>query len=162
MTNREWLNSMSDADFAHYIIASEEFKTIKDSYTDSVSGITKWLGEVKGSMDYLFKFNPMEKLKECKIIKYRYCSINNSCKECTDIKEYKKGIKAIKCLAKERKEVNRRGKISVEYYDKQGHPVVYCFGHIDPSTDELINTCENCRHNVKFAQEDLDKLIRES
>ena len=162
MTNREWLNTMSDAEFAYYIIDSDEFKTIKHSYIDSVRGITEWLGEEKGSKDWMYENVPNEKLKECSVFPSRYCNIDNDCKECSDLKERKKQSRAMLCLAKKYGEVKRRGKTSVEYYDKQGHPVVYCFGYINKFTDELINTCENCRHNVKFAQEDLDKLIRES
>ena len=61
MTNREWLNSLSDDDFAVWCIEGEDFNyftfrceqptprlyTIKVSNTSSISGLKKWLKQVR-------------------------------------------------------------------------------------------------------------------
>ena len=63
------------------------------------------------------------------------------------------------CPAKQKGEVRERGQASIEYYDDNHKPVYYCHGWIDKKTDELIETCTVCRQNVRYAQEDLDRLL---
>lgn len=65
------------------------------------------------------------------------------------------------CPAKLKGEVPRRGRASIEFRDKQGKPVYYCMGYVDKMNDELIGTCAACRQNVKYAQEDFEKAIKE-
>lgn len=42
MTNREWLNSLSDKELAEYL-ASDEFQILKMSFTYTSLGLEKWL-----------------------------------------------------------------------------------------------------------------------
>ena len=65
------------------------------------------------------------------------------------------------CPAKQKGEVPRRGRASIEFHDKQGKPVYYCMGYVDKMNDELIGTCAACRQNVRYAQEDLERAIKE-
>lgn len=65
------------------------------------------------------------------------------------------------CPAKQKGEVNSRGRASIEFHDANGKPVYYCMGYIDKMTDELIETCAECRQNVRYAQEDLERLKKE-
>lgn len=64
------------------------------------------------------------------------------------------------CPAKQNGEVPRKGRVSIEFHDKQGKPVYYCMGYVDKMNDELIGTCKACRQNVRYAQEDLEKKLR--
>jgi hypothetical protein len=66
------------------------------------------------------------------------------------------------CQAVKKGEVKQKGKPSIEYHDTNGKPVYYCHGYIDCGTEELIKTCANCRKNVIYAQEDLEKMNGES
>ena len=61
------------------------------------------------------------------------------------------------CKAKINGEVIKKGKASIEFY-KDGKPQYYCYGYVDASTDELIETCKNCKENVTYAQEDLEHI----
>lgn len=61
------------------------------------------------------------------------------------------------CKAVENGEVKRKGIASLEFY-VGSKPQYYCYGYIDKMTDELINTCKECRKNVIFAQEDYDAV----
>ena len=59
MTNREWLNSLSNEDFANWCVSAElhdyetntfkqpspKLDTIKYSYTQSEAGLIEWLGQ---------------------------------------------------------------------------------------------------------------------
>lgn len=65
------------------------------------------------------------------------------------------------CPAKQKGEVPRRGRASIEFRDKQGKPVYYCMGYVYKINDELIGTCAACRQNVRYAQKDLEKAIKE-
>ena len=56
--------------------------------------------------------------------------------------------------------VKERGKASIEFY-KDGKPQYYCYGYIDPRTDELLKECKECSEHVYKAQEDLEKWKRE-
>ncbi len=60
------------------------------------------------------------------------------------------------CKAVKTNEVPRRGKPSVEWH-KEGKPQYYCYGWKDNMTDELLEVCRNCKDNVIYAQDDLDK-----
>ncbi|GEM_PF-2000969 len=62
------------------------------------------------------------------------------------------------CQAVQNGEVKEKGKPSIECYDDNGKPVYYCYGWNDASTEELIETCSNCKRNVIYAQEDLEGL----
>lgn len=64
------------------------------------------------------------------------------------------------CQAVKNGEVKRKGKPSIEYHDDNGKPVYYCYGWIDYSTEDLIATCSQCKKNVIYAQEGLDKLLK--
>lgn len=55
------------------------------------------------------------------------------------------------CPAKAKDEVPSRGSPSIEFY-KDGKPQYFCIGWNDPKTDELIETCANCRQNVIYAE----------
>lgn len=61
------------------------------------------------------------------------------------------------CKAKINGEVKVKGQSSIEFY-KDGKPQYYCYGYNDISTDKLIETCKNCRKNVIYAQDDLEKI----
>jgi len=63
------------------------------------------------------------------------------------------------CRAKKTGQVKLRGKASVEWHDEDGTPHYYCYGYVDESTEELLPICRECRDNVIFAQEDLEKLL---
>lgn len=65
-----------------------------------------------------------------------------------------------KCPAVAKGEVKSRGRASLEYYTTDGKGVYYCIGYIDNQTEELMDTCSECRQNVKYAQEDLDAYVR--
>lgn len=58
------------------------------------------------------------------------------------------------CRAKMNGEVPKRGETSIEFY-KDGKPHRYCKGYVDNGTEELIETCKNCKENIIYAQEDL-------
>ena len=60
------------------------------------------------------------------------------------------------CKAVKTHEVPRRGKPSVEWH-KNGAPQYYCYGWKNNMTDELLEVCQNCKDNVIYAQDDLDK-----
>lgn len=62
------------------------------------------------------------------------------------------------CKAVENGEVKRKGKASIEYHDNNGKPVYYCNGWIDSGTDDLMETCSNCKKNVLYAQRDLEAI----
>ena len=65
MTNREWLNSLSDDDFAIWCIEAEEFNSeatkfkqptprlhqIRFSYTSSLYGLKEWLKQERQEND---------------------------------------------------------------------------------------------------------------
>ena len=57
------------------------------------------------------------------------------------------------CQAVKNGEVKRKGEPTLEFYDKQGKPVYFCYGYIDLRNDELIDTCANCRKNVRWEDE---------
>ena len=60
------------------------------------------------------------------------------------------------CKAGKNREVPRRGKPSIEW--KKGEvPQYYCYGWKNSMSDELLETCENCKDNVIHAQDDMDK-----
>lgn len=61
------------------------------------------------------------------------------------------------CKAKKTGEVKERGKASIEWHDEDGKPQYYCYGYIDLTTDELLEVCRNCKDNVIYAQEDLER-----
>lgn len=61
------------------------------------------------------------------------------------------------CEAVKKDLVKRRGKPSIEYY-YLGKPYYYCFGYIDPMTDDLLDVCRLCKSNVIHAQDDYDIL----
>jgi hypothetical protein len=63
------------------------------------------------------------------------------------------------CKAKKLGKVKERGKASLEWHDKDGTPHYYCYGYKDARTEELLPICRECRDNVIFAQEDLEKSI---
>lgn len=63
------------------------------------------------------------------------------------------------CAAAKKGEVPRRGDPTIEFY-KDGVPQYYCYGYVDGSTDEPLDTCRNCRDNVLYAQEDLDEWMK--
>ena len=65
------------------------------------------------------------------------------------------------CKAKKMGQVKARGRASLEWQDKDGTPHYYCQGYIDCRTDELLPVCSECRDNVIFAQEDLERSLRE-
>lgn len=46
-----------------------------------------------------------------------------------------------KCLAVKNRKVERKGKLTIEYYidDK---PIKYCYGYRDKATESLINECK--------------------
>lgn len=60
------------------------------------------------------------------------------------------------CRAKKIGRVAERGKASIEWY-KDGKPQYYCYGYQDQTTDDLLDVCRNCRDNVIYAQDDMDK-----
>lgn len=62
------------------------------------------------------------------------------------------------CKAKTNGEVSKRGKSSIEGY-KDGIPQYYCYGYNDSSTEELIETCKNCKENVIYAEDDIQDDI---
>lgn len=62
------------------------------------------------------------------------------------------------CPAKAKGEVQCRGEASVEWYDENGKPRYFCRGYIDRMTDDLIDTCATCRQNVRYAQEELERV----
>ena len=64
------------------------------------------------------------------------------------------------CKAVKTYEVPRRGKPSVEWH-KNGKPQYYCYGWKNSMTDELLEVCRNCKDNVIYAQDDLDKWTEE-
>ena len=64
------------------------------------------------------------------------------------------------CNAVKNREVPRRGKPSVEWH-KDGKPQYYCYGWKNSRTDELLEVCANCKDNVIYAQDDLDKWNEE-
>lgn len=60
------------------------------------------------------------------------------------------------CKAVQNREVKNKGKSSLEFHIG-GKPQYYCYGYNDARTDELIETCKNCKKNVTYAQYDFDK-----
>lgn len=64
------------------------------------------------------------------------------------------------CRAKKFGEVKIRGKASLEWRDEDGTPHYYCHGYKDLSNEELLPVCRECKDNVIYAQEDLEKLER--
>lgn len=64
------------------------------------------------------------------------------------------------CIAKKAGIVAERGKASIEWY-KDGEPQYYCYGYMDKSTDYYIEVCRNCKNNVIYAQDDMDKHKRD-
>lgn len=61
------------------------------------------------------------------------------------------------CKAKLRNDIKDRGRPSIEfYYDNK--PRYFCYGYIDPMTDELIDECKNCLEQVNKADEVMEKL----
>ena len=60
------------------------------------------------------------------------------------------------CKAVKIGEVPKRGNPSIEWY-KDGKPQYYCYGWKNRMTDELLDVCQNCKNNVIYAQDDLDK-----
>lgn len=66
------------------------------------------------------------------------------------------------CLAKANNvEIHEKGRASIEWY-KEGKPQYYCYGYKDRRTDELLDECQICRKNVRYAQEDLDEYIKKN
>lgn len=63
------------------------------------------------------------------------------------------------CQAIKNKEVDKKGEVTIEYYEK-GKPVYYCYGWNDDTTKDLIETCSKCKKNVIYAQIDLEEKIR--
>lgn len=62
-----------------------------------------------------------------------------------------------KCAAIATGVATRKGKASLEFFYR-GKPHYYCYGYIDRMTDELLPCCHICKANVRFAQDDMDKL----
>lgn len=62
-----------------------------------------------------------------------------------------------KCAAVKTGIVKRKGRASLEFF-YYGRPHYYCFGYTDRLTDDLIDVCQSCKSNVRFAQDDLDAL----
>ncbi len=62
------------------------------------------------------------------------------------------------CEAKKKGIVKRRGKPTIEFY-KDEKPQYYCYGYVDCSTDEPIETCKQCKDFVDNAQADLEKYM---
>ena len=62
----------------------------------------------------------------------------------------------VACKAVKNHEVPRRGKPSIEFH-KDGVPQYYCCGWVNEMTDEVLETCWNCRDYVDRAQDDLDE-----
>lgn len=65
------------------------------------------------------------------------------------------------CKAKRTGKVPNRGNPSVEWY-KNGKPQYYCCGWENSMTDELLEVCQNCRDNINYAQNDLEKWNEKS
>jgi hypothetical protein len=63
------------------------------------------------------------------------------------------------CKAVKTYEVPRRGKTSHEW-TKDGKQQYYCYGWKNKMTDELLEVCRNCKDNVIYAQDDMDKWQR--
>lgn len=61
------------------------------------------------------------------------------------------------CQAVNNGEVKRRGEASVEGYGPYKNPIYFCLGYNDLLTDELIQTCKDCKENVIYADELFDK-----
>lgn len=55
------------------------------------------------------------------------------------------------CQAVKNGEVKTKGKASIEGY-KDGKPLYFCYGYNDKTTDELIETCKNCKENIIYAE----------
>lgn len=66
------------------------------------------------------------------------------------------------CKAVKTGQVPQRGKPTLEWHDKDGKPQYYCYGYIDKRYDVPIPVCEECRDNVMYAQEDLEKYNLEN
>lgn len=64
------------------------------------------------------------------------------------------------CRAVKNGEVLSKGKASLEFHI-DGKPQYYCYGYVDPRTDELIETCQNCKKNVIYAECDFEKVQKE-
>jgi hypothetical protein len=60
------------------------------------------------------------------------------------------------CRAKKTGAVRERGKASLEWH-KDGKPQYYCYGYKDKMTDDLLDVCRNCKDNVNYAQDDMDR-----
>ena len=60
------------------------------------------------------------------------------------------------CRAKKTGTVAERGKASIEWH-KDGEPQYYCYGYKDKMTDDLLDVCRDCKDNVIYAQEDMDR-----
>ena len=60
------------------------------------------------------------------------------------------------CQAAKQGIVKQRGRPSIEFY-KDEEPQYYCYGYINAMTDEILEVCKNCKDNVIYAQDDLDK-----
>lgn len=51
----------------------------------------------------------------------------------------------------------RKGKPTLEFF-YCNKPFYYCFGYIDPKTDDPLDECKSCKTFVIYAQEDYDLL----
>lgn len=60
-------------------------------------------------------------------------------------------------MARVKCKLNKRGKPSVEWHDKDGKPQYYCCGYINLMTDEPLEECQNCRDYVDRSQDDLEE-----
>ena len=61
------------------------------------------------------------------------------------------------CPAKDNGEVRYKARSTVELIIN-GNPVFFCQGYIDRMTDELLETCRNCKRNTINADEYVDEV----
>lgn len=55
----------------------------------------------------------------------------------------------VRCLAVSKEDgVTIRGKSTIEWYDENNKPQIYCRGYYDSSTEEPLKTCKDCRDFV--------------
>lgn len=60
------------------------------------------------------------------------------------------------CLAVKNRKVERKGKLSIEYYI-DNKPIKYCYGYISKDNESLIDECKECKIYVGFAEQNLKK-----
>lgn len=62
------------------------------------------------------------------------------------------------CQAVKNGEVKVKGKPSIEFYI-DGKPQYYCYGYCyDGSSNDVLESCKNCKKHVDNAQDDLDNI----